>query len=108
MNDLLSSREKTLSLLEEYESLLSPKQRDILAKYFRFDLSLSEIAEEEGISRTAVHDALKKGVQKLERFEENLRLAYWKNAMREAHALAGEKEKLEAYETIYQEIDHGI
>ena len=106
--DALSRREEVLSMLDEYESLLSPKQADILIKYYRYDLSLGEIADEEGISRNAVYDGLKKGVAKLEVYEANLRLSQIKASLRRAHEKGDEKERLEAYEALYQEVIHGI
>ena len=61
-------------LYNAYKSLLSSTQQEILEAYFCFDLSLSEIAEERGISRSAVEDALQKGCSKLEEYEANLHL----------------------------------
>ena len=59
-------------LVNIYSSLLSETQRDILREYFCYDLSLSEIAENRGISRAAVEDAIKKGMKKIDCFEEEL------------------------------------
>lgn len=67
--------EKTLKfnrLLSFYGVLLSPTQKDILEAYFFYDLSISEIASERGISRAAVEDALQKGSAKLEEYEDKL------------------------------------
>ena len=61
-------------LLDAYESLLSSSQQEALRLYFRFNLSLSEIAEEKNISRAAAFDALKKGVAKLNYYESVLGL----------------------------------
>lgn len=62
-------------LFDAYSPLLTDRQRDILELYFGENLSLSEIAEQFGISRTAVHDAIAKGGRKLKGFEEKLGLA---------------------------------
>ena len=59
-------------LLEIYQELLTPTQKDILIDYFHFDLSLSEIAESRNVSRAAIEDALNKGVKKLEDYESKL------------------------------------
>ena len=106
--DALSRREEVLSMLDEYESLLSPKQADVLAKYYRYDLSLSEIAEEESISRTAVYDGLRKGIKKLESLEKKLRLAYIKASLLEAHMKQEDGEKLSSYEALCEEVTHGV
>ena len=43
-------------LCEIYGKLLTKKQLNILDNYYNLDLSLSEIAENEGITRQAVRD----------------------------------------------------
>lgn len=59
-------------LLETYGKLLTEKQYSMLDDYYNSDLSLSEIAENEGITRQAVRDNLKKGENKLFEYEEKL------------------------------------
>ena len=59
-------------LCEIYGKLLTEKQLDILENYYDKDLSLSEIAQNEGITRQAVRDIIKKGENKLFEFEEKL------------------------------------
>ena len=59
-------------LLETYGKLLTEKQYNLLDDYYNRDLSLSEIAENEGITRQAVRDNLKKGENKLFEYEEKL------------------------------------
>ncbi len=71
-SDFLERWDETISLLDAYEGLLSPTQKEILGMYFRFNLSLSEIAEERGSSRAAISDALRKGVEKLRHYEREL------------------------------------
>ena len=61
-------------LLDIYSNLLTEKQYDFLNDYYNNDLSLSEIAENEGITRQAVRDNLKKGENKLFEYEEKLSL----------------------------------
>ena len=48
-------------LCEIYGKLLTKKQLNILDNYYNLDLSLSEIAENEGITRQAGRDIIKKG-----------------------------------------------
>ncbi len=59
-------------LLEIYGKLLTDKQFTLLDDYYNNDLSLSEIAENEGITRQAVRDNLKKGENKLFEYEGKL------------------------------------
>ena len=47
-------------LLDLYGEALTAKQRDYLNHYYNDDLSLSEIAENEGITRQGVRDAIKR------------------------------------------------
>lgn len=62
-------------LLDFYGSLLSEKKRTALDRYYNDDLSLSEIAEELGISRQGVRDLVKHSEEELLFYEENLQLA---------------------------------
>ena len=63
---------KISMLIETYGKLLTEKQYQILNDYYNNDLSLSEIAENEGITRQAVRDIIKKGEKKLFEYEEKL------------------------------------
>lgn len=68
-------KDLTLSqLLDVYGCLLSEKQQLLCELYYDEDLSLSEISENEGITRQGVRDALKKAEQNLRFFEEKLGL----------------------------------
>ena len=59
-------------LFDYYGDLLSEKQKNHFDLYYNQDLSLAEIAEETGISRQGVHDAISKAEQSLLEFEEKL------------------------------------
>ena len=61
-------------LCQIYGKLLTEKQLNILDNYYNLDLSLSEIAENENITRQAVRDIMKKGENKLFEFEEKLEI----------------------------------
>lgn len=67
--EIFEQRIRLGKLFDIYGSLLTAKQRTCLEFYFYDDLSLSEIAEELGVSRQAVHDLLKRVEQILERYE---------------------------------------
>ncbi len=61
-------------LYEIYGKLLTKQQQEIIEDYYEANLSLSEISEIRKISRTAVSDALKVAVKKLENYEEKIRI----------------------------------
>ena len=61
-------------LLQIYGELLTEKQYRVIDYYYNEDLSLSEIAENENITRQAVRDIIKKGEKKLFEFEEKLQI----------------------------------
>ena len=63
---------KISMLLDIYGNLLTEKQNELLDDYYNNDLSLSEIAENQLITRQAVRDNLKKGENKLFEYEEKL------------------------------------
>ncbi len=64
-----------ISLLYDfYGELLSDRQKEVFALKYEDDLSLAEIAQELGISRQGVHDALKNGEKALTKYEEKLGL----------------------------------
>ncbi len=63
---------KVSILLQTYGNLLTENQVSVLNDYYNDDLSLSEIAENNNITRQAVRDNIKKGEQKLFEFEEKL------------------------------------
>ena len=48
-------------LFDSYGELLTEKQREVVECYYNEDLSLAEIAEEKGITRQGVRDAIKHG-----------------------------------------------
>ena len=59
-------------LLDIYGKILTEKQYKLLDDYYNNDLSLSEIAENEKITRQAVRDNLKKGENNLFEYEDKL------------------------------------
>ncbi len=61
-------------LLDFYGNLLPDKQLDMMEQYYGDDLSLSEIAENSGITRQGVHDNIKRAAIELKQYEEKLGL----------------------------------
>ena len=62
-------------LADFYGELLDEHTHAVIMAYYDDDLSLSEIAKGEGISRQGVRHVIKKGEEQLDAFEEKLRLA---------------------------------
>lgn len=84
----LDKTELMNNLLDLYGGLLTENQLNVMELYYMNDLSLSEIAEELNVTRSAVHDTLKKASVMLEMYESKLGL------------LAKEKEKMLLLEKI--------
>ena len=70
--DALDKVMRYSELLSLYGNLLSDTQKDILEDYYAFNLSISEIAENRHVTRSAVEDAIKKGKKKLESLEKKI------------------------------------
>ena len=62
-------------LLDFYSEMLTQKQREVIEYYYNDDLSLSEIAMNEGITRQGVRDSIKRAEAQLREYEEKLGLA---------------------------------
>lgn len=62
-------------LLDHYGPALTDKQREILTEYYNEDFSLAEIAENFGITRQGVRDAIKHGEAALLALEDKLGMA---------------------------------
>ncbi len=74
MKDDIERVEYASMLYDFYGSMLSSSQNEVMALYHEDNLSLSEIAEELGQSRQAVHYTLRKAETALRSFEEKLGL----------------------------------
>ena len=62
-------------LLDFYGEMLTQKQREVIEYYYNDDLSLAEIADNEGITRQGVRDSIKRAEAQLLEMEERLGLA---------------------------------
>lgn len=63
---------KYLQLWDAYNPLLTEHQREICELYYLCDLSLTEIAEQKGISKQSVSDTLAKSRALLDEYEGKL------------------------------------
>ena len=91
-----------LSLLYDfYGALLKENQRRMFEANVLEDYSLTEIAEEEGISRQGVYDAVKRASGQLKRYEERLGLV--KRFQRQNTLVRVLRERLTEFEGIQQE-----
>lgn len=61
-------------LFDIYGPLLTDRQRELIELHYGQDLSLGEIADQDGISRQAVHDQLTRAEKALAGYEERLQL----------------------------------
>lgn len=77
-----------MRLWDLYGKLLTPTQREITDMYFNLDLTVSEIADEKGISRQGVSDCLSISKRELEEYEEKLGHKKLADAGREANIWA--------------------
>jgi predicted DNA-binding protein YlxM (UPF0122 family) len=94
---------KASLLYDFYGALLTKKQRQVMALYHEENLSLSEIAQEFGISRQAVHDTLKKAEQALEDYESKLNLI--DKLLKTDRAIALIEEEIAGIEAVSKEKD---
>ena len=91
MKDDIERVEYASMLYDFYGSLLNESQNEVMALYHEDNLSLSEIAEELGQSRQAVHYTLRKAEKTLEVYEEKLGLVA---SYKENQRLAQEARKI--------------
>ena len=85
----MEEKVKISILLELYGNLLTEKQKEFMNYYYNEDLSLSEIAENNEITRQAVRTILLKSKRKLEEYEEKLKF------MQKENSIKKELEKIE-------------
>jgi predicted DNA-binding protein YlxM (UPF0122 family) len=65
----VSTFESINRLLDRYEKLLTKKQQQTMQAYFRYNLSLQEIADQFHISRAAVNDSMQLAQKRLLHYE---------------------------------------
>ena len=107
--------ERTLryvALYNIYRGLLTYTQQEIAGDYFLADLSLSEIADNRKISRSAVEDAIQKSCKKMDEFEQNLKVLERKEKLLKISSKLKEKAlnttEINDIEQLEKELDYGI
>ena len=70
----MDDREYLIILYDYYGELLNEMQREYFEQYYFDNLSLSEISENDGKSRNAIHKCIKSSSSKLYEYEDKLRL----------------------------------
>ena len=70
----MEERNKIILLYDYYGELLTDLQKEYFESYYFDNLSLGEISEKENVSRNAVHKQIKSAQEKLEFFDEKLKL----------------------------------
>ena len=101
-------------LYDFYGELLTEHQRNIYEGVVFNDMSLSEIAEEQGISRQGVHDLVKRCNKILAGYEEKLKLVQKFNQTKQmveeikelagAYKRTGDKKLIDQIEVLSKEI----
>src|SRR5690625_35143 len=71
---MLEKTTKMNMLYDFYEPLLTDKQKEYMALYYREDYSLGEIANLRNVSRQAIYDNIKRTELLLEKYEGKLYL----------------------------------
>lgn len=70
----MKNREEIIKLYDIYSKLLTKKQQKLFEDYYYEDLSLSEISENENISKSYVGKSLQNIITKLETYEKKLNI----------------------------------
>ena len=70
----MESRNYIIMLYDFYNTLFSDKQKLYFEEYYFNNLSLGEISDNYSLSRNAIHKIIKSMVEKLEYYEDKLKL----------------------------------
>jgi predicted DNA-binding protein YlxM (UPF0122 family) len=101
--DTLQARSRYLALFDRYGALLTDHQREVLDLYLKSDWSLSEIATNQGTSRAAVHDIVRRSTRSLEEYEK--RLGLLAEAGRRRRAIASLERELTGFKQHMARLD---
>ena len=78
---MMDERDYLIILYDFYSELLTDKQKEYFEDYYFNNLSLSEISENTGYSRNAIHKNIKGVCDKLYFYEDKLRLYEKRNKL---------------------------
>lgn len=96
-------------LFDFYGELLTENQKQVYEEFVLNDYSLSEIAEERGISRQGVHDLVRRCSKQLNSYEERLHLVekflYIKEHVNHIQQLTSQYEQMDM-KTLLSQIEH--
>jgi predicted DNA-binding protein YlxM (UPF0122 family) len=109
--NILEEFEYLNNLLNIYGELISKSQKEILNDYYRLNLSISEIAINRNITRSAVNDAIHKGKQKLLDYENKLQIFEERNdLLKDVDRIkqSADKATIKELEKLERKIRHGI
>lgn len=81
------------NLFDCYGELLTLNEKECFKSYYSEDLSLKEIAENNSVSRSAVHKTVKTVIEKLENYESILHLYEIKKDLQDCLILNNLEEK---------------
>ena len=95
-----------ISLWDAYSGLLTKTQQEITHLYFNLDLTVSEIAEQKGISRQAVSECLKGCKKQLEEYEDGLHVLERLHGARVAFAAV--RDWAESFQSAHPEFTEDI
>ena len=76
-------REYCSMLLDYYGDFLTRHQREIFFEYYNEDLSMSEIAENYNVSKSAIQDMIQRTMKRLNELEDHLKLIEKDNKLNE-------------------------
>ncbi len=96
----MENRLYLIDLYDIYGSLLTEKQQYYFEEYYFSNLSLSEISDNDDISRNAIYKHIKDSVEKLEKLEQELKINEKNNKILEFANKLDDKLKEELKELI--------
>lgn len=97
-------KDLTISNLNDvYGKLLTSKQTELIKFFYDDDLSLGEIAENEGITRQAAHDAIAKGVAALKNYESILKVEQTIETLKNINCSMAKEDILSAVNNILEQ-----
>lgn len=79
----MKEREYILGLYELYKKLLTDRERTYFEDYYFEDLSLQEIADNNGVSKSYVGKLINIIINKLNKYEDSLNINYKNNKIKE-------------------------